>query len=300
MATGIVMPPQTTVLPENKLSENKSYDEGGAFNPIDPNKKEEEFRNYQNSKRQKTVEEFYFQNHKNQTLDFVLDLKNKINFNAMKLTIWEAFQYLETVVDNSDPDTNLTQIMHGLQTAEAIRKEYPDQDWLHLTALIHDLGKVLCAPCFNLPQWAIVGDTTPVGCRFSDKNVFAEFFEQNPDFYHPVYTTEYGIYEKNCGLMNLHMTYGHDEYLYQVLKHNTCHLPPEALYIIRFHSFYAWHKYGAYKHLENDVDREMFDWIKLFNRFDLYSKSTELPNLEELKEYYLGLIDKYLPGVLSW
>jgi inositol oxygenase len=270
------------------------------FNPINAEKKEEEFRNYENSARQKGVSEFYYQNHKNQSLDFVLDLKDRIRFNSMKMSVWEAFQYLEKVVDESDPDTNMTQIAHGLQTAEAIRKEYPEADWLHLTALIHDLGKVLCAPCFKLPQWAIVGDTTPVGCRFSEANVFHEYFRENPDFNNPIYSSEYGIYEPNCGLMNLHLTYGHDEYLYQVLKHNNCQLPLEALYIIRFHSFYAWHKQGAYKHLENQEDREMLKWIKIFNRFDLYSKSHEVPNFHEVKDYYYGLIEKYLPGVLSW
>jgi len=278
---------------------NVSYDDA-SFNPVDAEKKEAEFRNYTNSMRQRRVEEFYYENHKNQTLEFVLDLKRRIRFNSMKMTILEAFQYLEHVVDDSDPDTNMTQIAHGLQTAEAIRKEYPNEDWLHLTALIHDLGKVLCSPCFNLPQWAVVGDTTPVGCRFSEKNVFSEYFSENPDFNHPIYSTEYGIYEPHCGLMNLHLTYGHDEYLYQVLKHNNCQLPLEALYIIRFHSFYGWHKMGAYSHLENEQDREMLKWIKIFNRFDLYSKSHDVPTFDAVKDYYQALIEKYLPGVLSW
>jgi hypothetical protein len=40
----------------------------------------------------------------------------------------------------------------------------------HLTGLIHDLGKILAHPEFGSePQWAVVGDTFPVGCAFSDK-----------------------------------------------------------------------------------------------------------------------------------
>ena len=42
------------------------------------------------------------------------------------------------------------------------------------------------------------------------------------------------------------------EYLYQVLVGNGCPLPPEALYIIRFHSFYAHHQQNAYAHFCNN------------------------------------------------
>jgi hypothetical protein len=37
--------------------------------------------------------------------------------------IWEALEYLNTLVDDSDPDTDLSQIEHNLQTAEAIRRD---------------------------------------------------------------------------------------------------------------------------------------------------------------------------------
>lgn len=51
---------------------------------------------------------------------------------------------------------------------KAIRKAYPGEewDWFHLTGFIHDLGKLLLLPRFGEPQWAAVGDTFPVGCRF--------------------------------------------------------------------------------------------------------------------------------------
>jgi inositol oxygenase len=272
------------------------------FDPVNKEKKKEEFRNYDSGARQKRVSDFYLANHSFQTLDFVNATQESIKFQHMKMSVWEAFELLQKIVDDSDPDTNWPQMYHGFQTAEAIRQAFPDDDWFHLTGLIHDLGKVLAAPCFQLSQWAIVGDTFPVGCKFSDKNVFPEFFAQNPDSGHPVYSTELGIYEKNCGLMNLTMSYGHDEYLYQVLKNNpNCKLPPHALYIIRFHSFYAWHKYGGYQQFTNEYDRtEGIEWILKFNQFDLYSKSMDPPKVDELKKYYQGLIEKYLPGCLNW
>ena len=87
--------------------------------------------------------------------------------------IWEAMEFLNTLVDDSDPDTSLTQIEHLMQTAEAIRADGHPR-WFILTGLIHDLGKILCL--FGEPQWAVVGDTFPVGCRYSDQIVFPEFF----------------------------------------------------------------------------------------------------------------------------
>ena len=50
---------------------------------------------------------------------------------------WAALDYLNTLVDESDRDTELPQIMHLLQTAEAIRADgHPD--WFVLTGFVHD------------------------------------------------------------------------------------------------------------------------------------------------------------------
>lgn len=108
-----------------------------------------------------------------------------------------------------------------------------------MTGLIHDLGKVLCL--FGEPQWAVVGDTFPVGCAFSDKVVYPEFFDANPDSRNPLNRTPCGMYSPACGLDAVHLSRGHDEYLYHVVKD---HLQDEALHMIRYHSFYAWHREG--------------------------------------------------------
>ena len=47
-----------------------------------------------------------------------------------------------TLVDESDPDIDLPNIIHAFQTAEQIRAKHPDKEWFQLTGLIHDLGKV--------------------------------------------------------------------------------------------------------------------------------------------------------------
>ena len=71
-------------------------------------------------------------------------------------------------------------------------------------------------------------------------------------------------------------------------------------YMIRYHSFYSWHRAGAYQHLLNDKDREMLPWVQKFNPYDLYSKTPVKPDATELKPYYQDLIARYLPERLSW
>jgi inositol oxygenase len=262
----------------------------------DPDTKDkEDFRNYEDSDRAETVKEFYRLNHIFQTYDFVSKKEaDFLQFNRKEMSIWEAIDFLNTLVDDSDPDIDLDQLQHLLQTSEAIRADgHPD--WFVLTGFLHDVGKVLCL--FDEPQWAVVGDTFPVGCKFSDKIVHANFFDENPDSTNPKYNTKYGVYSPNCGLNKVKMSWGHDEYLYQILKD---YLPEPALYIIRYHSFYAQHRENEYTHLMNEKDVEMFEWVKKFNPYDLYTKAPAKPDVEALRPYYQELVKKYLPKTLKF
>ncbi|MGA7411881.1 MAG: inositol oxygenase family protein [Bryobacteraceae bacterium] len=257
-------------------------------------KTEEEFRNYQ-ADANPTVTEFYRQNHAHQTLDFVL--AKKAEFLALKrgkMSIWSALDYLNTLVDDSDPDTDLTQIEHLLQTSEAIRKDGHPR-WFVAAGLVHDLGKVLCL--YGEPQWAVVGDTFPVGCAYSNQIVFPEFFAANPDSTVPEYQTLHGIYQPNCGLDQVHLSWGHDEYIYSVTRN---YLPVPAQYMLRYHSFYPAHRHGAYRHLMNDQDVEMFQWVRKFNPYDLYSKGADRPKLKDVKPYYDDLIAEFFPAEISF
>ena len=257
-------------------------------------KTEEEFRNYK-ADANPTVTEFYRQNHQHQTLDFVLGKKKEYaGLTCGKKSIWEMAEYLNQLVDDSDPDTDLTQIEHLLQTAEAIRKEGHPR-WFVLTGLVHDLGKVLCL--YGEPQWAVVGDTFPVGCTWSEHIVFPEFFDANPDKDVPEYQTKYGIYQPNCGLDKVHLSWGHDEYIYHATRN---YLPEPAQYMLRYHSFYPAHRHDAYTHLMNDRDIEMFDWVHKFNPFDLYSKGRERPDLKEIMPYYQDLVAEFFPDKIEW
>src|SRR5438034_5155928 len=198
-----------------------------AKDRYDPERKPDEFRRH-TLEAPPVVQEFYRQNHAFQTREFVRRKQREyLGLIQRSMGIWEAMEYLNTLVDDSDPDTDLSQIEHNLQTAEAIRRDGHPR-WFQLVGLIHDLGKVLCL--YGEPQWAVVGDTFPVGCSWSDKIVFHKFFELNADHNQPRYQSQVGIYGEGCGLDKVNMSWGHDEYLYHVVKD---YLPKEALYMIR-------------------------------------------------------------------
>ena len=284
---------QPSVVPNQPLQDLDQWDDflEGRYKE---GKSEEEFRQY-DATATPGVAEFYRLNHENMTVDYVL-AKEEQYFTLRKgqKTIWEAAEFLNTLVDDSDPDTDLTQIEHLLQTSEAMRRDGQPR-WMILTGFIHDLGKCLCL--YGEPQWGVVGDTFPVGCAWSDKIVFPEFFKDNPDVHNQRYQTRYGVYSPGCGLRNVHLSWGHDEYVYHLLKD---YLPEPALYMLRYHSFYAQHREQAYDHLMDEHDHEMIKWVRLFNPYDLYSKNPTPPNWTELRPYYEGLVAKYLPATLKF
>ena len=262
--------------------------------PSEDQKAREDYRNYEDPARD-TVREFYRLNHKHQSYRFVKEKQAQwLRLDREQMSVWQAFEFLNTLVDDSDPDIDLSQMDHLLQTAETIRADgHPD--WFVLTGLLHDLGKVLCL--WGEPQWAVVGDTFPVGCAYSSRIVYPEFFAENEDAGDARYNTRLGVYEEGCGLRNVDMSWGHDEYLFHVMRE---YLPDEALYMIRYHSFYALHREEEYGFLLDDKDREMLPWVRAFNPYDLYSKCEVKPVWGELRGYYEGLVGRYLPGVLAF
>uniref|UniRef100_A0A3Q3LQS1 Inositol oxygenase n=1 Tax=Labrus bergylta TaxID=56723 RepID=A0A3Q3LQS1_9LABR len=213
-----------------------------------------------------------------------------------EMGMMDTVMSLDQLVDESDPDVDFP------NSFPQPRQRYTHTHthtlyWFQLVGLIHDVGKIMALWDEAGPSLA----TFPVGCKFQNSIVYRDStFLENPDEKNPKYNTEYGIYEPNCGLDNVLMSWGHDEYLYRVLKFNKCSIPEEGLYMIRYHSFYPWHSHGDYKHLCDDKDLRMMPWVQEFNKFDLYTKTTELPDVDKLKPYYQTLIDKYCPGILKW
>merc|ERR1712147_427525 len=201
-------------------------------------KEKEAFRDYtKNDALGERVKRTYTEMHTKQTMAFVMEKhKTWLKFNHMEATIMEALDMLNELVDESDPDLDLPNIVHAFQTAERIREAHP--------------------------------------------------------------------YKEGCGIENVIMSWGHDEYLYHVLVNHMAKMgtsiPEGGLWAIRFHSCYPWHTGGDYGYLTKPQDEKVMEWVKEFNKFDLYTKSTKVPDIKALKPYYQALVDKYLPGVISF
>jgi inositol oxygenase len=238
------------------------------------------------------------------------------------MSIWDALMQMNDFVDQSDPDTTLPNIEHAFQTAEGIRKaNLPD--WMQLAGLIHDLGKILFIKgCIAdgtdiTTQHGVVGDTYPVAYKkcgefipilHSKELIFPEFNAgcqcecQAQLLNNHMDSTNDG---EDIGFSNCLFTFGHDEYLWNVLTYNSrrkqCRMKLSLdlhwhfLYFIRFHSFYAWHHEGAYSEFADIEDRMALKDLQQFSSFDLYTKCDQKINShKDLKPYYNSLAVKYL------
>jgi len=268
---------------------------------------EKTFRNYDPSDIKSAVREHYRKMRQHQTLDYVRGMHKKYLTFDKPMPLWEAMEHLNSLIDVGDPDLDLPNVQHLIQSAEAIREDNRP-DWMQLTGLIHDLGKVMFLwgsdedGTSQAEQWGMVGDVFVVGCALPDTCVYPEFNALNPDMKDERYNTPTGIYEEGCGLDALDLAWGHDEYLYQVLlNHKENKLPEEAMIMIRYHSFYPWHTGGSYTELLNEKDQDYLEIIRDFNRYDLYTKSNTIYDLEAIKDYYQPIAEKYLgSGPIYW
>lgn len=279
---------------------------------FEPGKDVKSFRVYEDasaSAEAARVSEHYKAMRTHQTLAFVERLTAKYApFDKARMSVREGFEKLKQFVDASDPDTSLPNLVHMLQTAERARAA-GEPDWFLFTCLVHDIGKVMFlwgtpedgqVGRADGPQFALGGDTWVVGARIPDCAVHAQFNALNPDMKDPVYSTEKGIYEDGCGIMNLKFAFGHDEYAYMLMIHNKIPLPPEGLAMLRLHSCYPWHTGGAYRRFMKAGDEDLMAAVLRFNRYDLYSKSDKVFVVEEVWPFYQSLIDKFCPATLEW
>lgn len=263
------------------------------------NKEEKKLRQYPEGSAQHA---FYRTLHARQSLAWVRAKKAEYSARERRrMTMAQALELLDTFVDPSDPDTHEPNVLHAYQTAERIRKEEPDNTALQVCGLVHDVGKVLFS--FGEPSWAVVGDTFVLGCKPADSIVCRETLRNNPDAHEPWFTSETGIYDPGCGMAALHVSFGHDEYLYRVLAHNRArHALPERYWdVVRFHSLYPWHTGGDYAQFMRDGDERILRDVRAFNRYDLYSKQDDPQEITpETRAYYAGLLARYFPEPLAW
>jgi inositol oxygenase len=276
----------------------------------------------------------------NQSIDYVQKMKDRYTSAPyIKCSIWNMINKLENIVDESDPDNDLPQIVHAYQTAESLKTRYINSDntiksisirslftelewidipiqykalynttldsyysdindwsWLPLIGFIHDLGKIMMLDVFGcLPQWSVVGDTFPVGIKLSDNYPFFNkmYWKNNKS----INGKGKSIYNYNCGFDNIDFSWGHDEYMASFLERNNTNLPDEAIYIIRYHSFYSWHTpldyERSYVNFASTLDWKMLPLLKAFQKADLYSKTRTIPPVEEIINTYDNLVNKY-------
>ena len=67
------------------------------------------------------------------------------------------------------------------RAAEPPRLFFPVRSGLGLAPVLRTDRLLLTTA--DKAQWAVVGDTFPVGCAYSDKVVYPEYFKNNPDFF---------------------------------------------------------------------------------------------------------------------
>ncbi|KAK6614613.1 hypothetical protein H4I96_00934 [Botrytis cinerea] len=219
-----------------------------------------EFRRYDGAKDH--VRLFYTEQHLKQTVEYNITVREEFrNRDPWWMGAMEGALLLNKFVDQSDPDTEVGQLEHLFQTSEAIR-EAGRPEWMVVAGFVHDLGKL----------WCLMGA--------KDSGILSEIPSQ-------------------LWIRQTYDVMGHDEVLYQILKDQST-LPPEALAMIRYHSFYPWHFENEYSHFENEHDRAMKPWVKDFNQFDLYSKSDSPPDVEKLIPIYEEIFAKYFPDKVNF
>lgn len=259
------------------------------------------------------VELFYRLNHARQTVDYVKRQAAAFApLNRATMGVWEALdlvnslrEYESALLGSDSCDADMPLLEHALQTAEACRLEFPEHDWMALVGLIHGLGKLLAHATFGAePQWAVCGESFPVGCRFHPAIVHSQYFQANPDRRRRAYATPTGVYQQGCGLSAVCMSWSGAEYLYMVLARNRTLLPPEALFLIRYQKFGALLRPGQpYGELLSNFDKKMLPKLSKFRELAEYRRA-ELPNRLEgqaLQDHYDALIEKYIPQLkLRW
>ena len=224
---------------------------------------------------------------------------------GLETPVLELLNVCAETTDLSDPDFGRGQHLHAFQAAKAAQRCVEREgcpSWFPCLALLHDLGKARNI-MRGWPLWSLVGDSYPLNAPIEAAALpFGSEHMSNG-----VFPDIRVVPALECGFESM-LWAGHDEVIYRALRRSSTSIPHVALYIARFHSFYAWHRHNSYSDYANMRDIEMLDLLCKFSECDLYSKDDavceEEPSLEaEFNEFmheHGDILHSWLPrtGVL--
>lgn len=201
--------------------------------------------------------------HLSQTEENVYQLRSKYSEPIFgSVYVYDMLEKLSECVDPTDTELYCTnQLIHSLQVAEGMEKDNITDEHLILTALIHDIGKLI----------ALVG----------------EFPENIHGPNEPIQIN------KGLGLENTLMTWNHDEFAYSRLS---SYLPDSVAWLVRYHSL----RFDLALQCMNDKDNYYYrNFLGLFRMYDLKTKSIfHIPNNNLCA--YKFLIEKYFPEKIAF
>lgn len=245
------------------------------------------------------VRSFYEDQHRSLTYSVGLHFLARLHSKPTSPhSICHLLALCDSIYDPSDPDTNLSQTEHAFQVALAARDSGLPEEYVAV-GLVHDLGKAVHTT-LGIDMKYLVGDIYPLGCPYEYEHiVYGDSLLQNPDVDDTLLSTGTGMYSPRVGFD--HMIFvGHDEVIYQALCKTEHRLSDEALYVLRYHSFYPWHQHGAYSLYASAKDRERLPLLQAFQKLDLYTKPAQPVSTTD-RESILSIVSKYLPyGIQMW
>uniref|UniRef100_K7F4I5 Inositol oxygenase n=1 Tax=Pelodiscus sinensis TaxID=13735 RepID=K7F4I5_PELSI len=217
-----------------------------------------DYRNYTTGPLLERVYNTYLLMHTHQTVDFVRRKSAEYGACAQRrLSIMEALDLLDNVVDESDPDVDFPNSYHAYQTAEGIRQAHPDKGKASLTPGGSPQSRVI--PPGGSPQSRVVGETEAQTCpRAHCKSLWEPApatAAPVPGLMLPVVSEPSKRHRGGPGLQ-LQGRLGE--------KGRCFAAGSVAFYMIRFHSFYPWHTGGDYMHLCSEEDLRMLPWVREF------------------------------------
>ncbi len=202
--------------------------------------------------------------HQQQTSDDVQSLSTKHEKPVLgDVHVYELLERLAFVYDPSDPALGTTsQLIHTLQVVEAMEDDGVTDPDMIVTALIHDLGKLL----FTAGE--------------APENVFCMI--------EPI-----GDYVDGVGLDACIFQWNHDEFIYSRFKD---HVSDDMAWVLRYHSIYP----DQCARLMTPEEREKTErLLKPFQHYDQDFKSTYYAPDRRLEDYR-ALIEERFPDPISF